>query len=90
MFLQRLPRLLQPKFLWRRSVSSLPPPPPVETWKAEFPETFGRVSILNSNLADYLAREFVAEPKEGDEGKIVIEAYPGEHGVHMMLSVRRN
>ncbi|KAI0330161.1 S-adenosyl-L-methionine-dependent methyltransferase [Cubamyces sp. BRFM 1775] len=63
--------------------SRLPPLPPAEQWKVKFPvqNTLRRerVSLCNPDTASKLAASFLAEPST-DDGKIVIEAFPGLSG----------
>ena len=73
-----------PHRLWRRTLSTLPPLPPYSEWKNLFPYAgfADRVFVKNEVLADKLANAFFADenqPSTGnsDEGKIVIEAFPG-------------
>ena len=82
MFLRpRPPQLPRPNTIWRRYKSNLPPLPPLEQWRKEFPisDSIGRIHLHKSKTADYLANKFIPRRRDGDgEGKIVIEAYPGE------------
>lgn len=73
----------RPQQLWLRSVSSVPPLPPFDTWRQELPVQglSSRVFVRDSKLADKLAERFFRDTpsKDGfdEEGKIVIESYPG-------------
>ncbi|KAI0655989.1 S-adenosyl-L-methionine-dependent methyltransferase [Cubamyces menziesii] len=61
--------------------SGLPPLPPVRQWKHTFPvqntHRKERVSLCNPDTARTVAASFLSQPYAGDDGKIVIEAFPG-------------
>ncbi|KAL5523855.1 hypothetical protein ACEPAG_8028 [Sanghuangporus baumii] len=62
-----------------RFKSTLRPLPPLEEWKDLF-IGFGfqnRITLKNQDTADKLAKAFFADTKASDDGKIVIEAFPG-------------
>lgn len=72
----------QPPRIWRRTISTLPPLPPYNEWKNIFPYVgySDRVTIRDEALADKLANAFLEDDKHSgnpNEGKIVIEAFPG-------------
>ncbi|KAL5507205.1 hypothetical protein ACEPAH_6661 [Sanghuangporus vaninii] len=59
--------------------STLTPLPPLEEWRNLFP-LIGyqhRITLKNQDTADKLAKSFFADTKTSDDGKIVIEAFPG-------------
>lgn len=81
--LARLRIAHRPRQIWLRSVSSVPPLPPFDTWRQELPVQglSSRVFVRDSKLADKLAAGFFRDTtsKDGseEEGKIVIESFPG-------------
>ena len=67
-----------------RSISSLPPLPPFDEWKAKYtPQSVsGRILMKNPKTATLIAKSFMNAVPSTSKGKkketVVIEAFPGK------------